>query len=157
MKLGIFAKTVILLILLFAGLKLIQPPILNSLLQIYMTLATVAVLIYVSANPQRFEEWLGPLKSLVFDDKAKIPRLIVMAAFPLLAGYYVYCKSVPALEPPATLRIVHPAPPSEIDFKGKKMVLVEMTNPFRVADPDKLKENIQEGKKIFGTKQIDLF
>ena len=74
MKIGIFAKSIVFLIALFIGLNLISPPLLASLLGIYMGVAIVAVLVYVGANPVRLEEWLAPLKILVYEDRAKIPR-----------------------------------------------------------------------------------
>lgn len=148
-RIGIFGKTILFLVFLFIGLKLIQPPLLNSLLMIYMTLAVISVLLYVSANPQRLQVWLTPLKILVFEDRAKIPRMILAVLVPLLFSYIVYSKGTPDLEPPANLRIVHPAPPSEIEFKGKRMILAEVENPFRVKDPEKLKQYTQEGKTVY--------
>jgi len=149
MKIGAFTKSIIFLIVLFIGLKLIQPPLLTSLIQLYMGLAAIAILIYVSANPVRFEEWLGPLKILIFEEKAKLVRPVVMVLIALGASAYTYQKVVPEIEPPATLRIIHPAPPSEIDFRGKKIILAEANNPFRVEDKAEFETHVQEGKKIY--------
>lgn len=146
---NIFYKTLLLLFAIFIGLELIRPPLLASLLGIYMAMAFIAILIYVSANAQRLEEWLVPLKMLLFEAGAKIPRTILIILLPFLLGVVVYSKVTPELEPPASLRIIHPAPPAEIDFRGKKMVLAGLENPFRVADKEKLNQYIQEGKKIY--------
>jgi len=111
MKFGLFAKTALVLVLIYVGLKLIQPPLLSSLVQMYMLMATIYILIYVSANPDRLNEWLLPLKFLVFEERAKAARMVLMVLIPLFFSYLVYSKVTPELEPPATLRVIHPAPP----------------------------------------------
>lgn len=144
-----FYKTLFLLVAIYIGLKLIRPPLLSSLVQIYMGITVVAILIYVSANSKRFNAWIAPLKFLLFEERAKILRTVVIILIPSIFSVIVYSKLSPQIEPPADLRIIHPAPPSEIEFKGKKMTLAGLENPFRVPDKEELNRYTQEGKNIY--------
>lgn len=134
-----------------ALLKLgIQPPIPASVLTMYMALVTVAILVFVAADEQRFRHFVAPLRA-VFEGSAPRPlQLVVLAGIPLLAGWGAYLRVAPSYDAPFEPRVVHPEPPSQFAFKGKRIEQLALKNPLREGtDEAALARHIAEGKTIY--------
>lgn len=133
----------------FTGLKfLVRPPIPASVLMIYMVLCTLAILIFVAANETRFRYFIAPLKA-VFEGQA--PRLVQVAALmgmPMLLAWGVYLRTAPSYDAPFEPRVIHPEPPANFQFHGKRMENTALKNPFRNPGHG-LEEKIAEGKTIY--------
>jgi len=52
------------------------------------------------------------------------------------------------MEPPSGIRVIHPAPPAQIDFKGRPVQILGLENPLR-KDKEKLPQYVPEGKQIY--------
>jgi mono/diheme cytochrome c family protein len=96
-------------------------PVPASVVLQYMATVLVGALIYVSDNESRWREFKRPIRD----------TLLVL--LPLLAGGFAFGRVRPTVAAPAALRSIHPAPPGQITFRGRTMVLAETTNPLRAA------------------------
>ena len=122
----------------------IKPPLPFSLILMYMTLTSVGLLVYVSIFEDVLREFVDPLKEFMAGDRIqegpwKMVRIAVLILIPLYFGYLTYQKVSPRFEPPLSQRVIHPAPPVEV---------AGLTNPLR-QHPDRLKEYIEDGKRIY--------
>ena len=143
---GVFVATY--LVLRFA----VRPPIPNSVLAMYMFFIGVALLLYVSSDDDRFADFKRPLISLLIMPEKKRQRLALAVVLPLFAAYLGYVGARVEAAPPAQQRTVHPAPPNEIDFKGKRIDLMTVENPFRhleEEDPDVFDQHVAKGKDVY--------
>ncbi len=136
----ILAKVAVLLAVIYVGIKLIQPPLPSSLVMMYMLLASISVLIYISLFDDKSQEFFGPIVKFLAGATGrsavmKYARLAVLVFFPLLVGMNVYARLVPSSEPPIEQRVVHPAPPGEF---------VGLSNPI-----PKTPENVQHGGSLY--------
>ena len=137
---SILTKSVALLVFIYVGIKLIQPPLPSSLVYMYMVLTLSAILLYVSIFDDRTKEFYGPILRFLKGGGGQsallsYARLGVLIVFPLLVGMKVYANRVPSSEPPIEQRVVHPAPPGEF---------VGLANPLPWT-----KKNIQYGGALF--------
>lgn len=126
----------------------IRPPIPASILFMFMVVTVSAVLLYVSLDNESLDEFLRPILTVIRDDRWKIVRWAFMIAIPLVAGYVVYDKTVPKIEPPITVRSVHPAPPGSITVRGKTYDLRTLENPLR-KDTTNLAKHVKAGADVY--------
>ena len=127
---------------------ILQPPIPFTLLAVYMGIITIGIFLYVSIDPNSWEEFSEPIRVMLQEDtpKATVSRRVVFAALPLLIGLGTYSKLSPKFAEPVELRTVHPAPPSSINVHGAILNLQTEKNPYRVGDDGKFLEVGKEGK-----------
>lgn len=132
-----------------AALKLlIVPPIPMSVLTIYMTLATLGVLVFVGANEARWRAFLAPL-SAVFEGRAsRLVQAVVLTGLPLLVASATWLVAAPSLDAPFEPRVIHPEPPSTFTSHGKRLDLATLRNPLRAEGHD-LAKATAEGKTIY--------
>lgn len=148
-----FFVTVALWIALLLGLKFgIRPPMPASVLTIYMTLATLGMLLFVAANEERFAAFLAPLRA-VFEGRApRWAQALLLAAIPLLAAWGAWLRTAPSWDAPYEPRVVHPEPPSSFSLHGKRIETASLKNPLRAAhekSPAELEKLTLEGKTIY--------
>jgi mono/diheme cytochrome c family protein len=133
----------------YAVLKLlIHPPVPASVVTIYMTLAAIAILVFVAADEGRFSHFKAPLAA-VFDGRAPGPvRVAVILLIPAAAAWAAYERVAPSSDAPFEPRVVHPEPPESATVHGRKLRVAGLQNPLRAAgqDPDK---HIAAGKTIY--------
>jgi mono/diheme cytochrome c family protein len=130
----------------------VQPPIPSSVLSMYMFFIVVALLLFVSSDDDRFAEFKRPVIALLTLPERALPRRVLGVLLPLLAAYLGYAGAQTEAVPPALQRTVHPAPPSEIDFKGKQINLLTAENPFRhleEEDSAAFHEHVAKGKEVY--------
>lgn len=101
-------------------------PVPGTLIFMYMVLTLITLFMFVTFSDDYMNEFLGPIKSLLSGRYGKLPRLLVLTAVPLLAGWQVYDAIVPKVELPSSLRIQHPSSNFPKKFE-------DMNNP--VANP----------------------
>ena len=84
----------------------------------FMTLAIIGAMVYISISDEKIEEFRGPLLNFLRGDQngrwlawAKWARVVTLAAFPFLLGALVYFQVKPTVASPTTLRIQHPTIP----------------------------------------------
>lgn len=130
----------------------IQPPIPSSVLGMYLFFIACALLLYVSADADRFQELKTPLVALIVEPRRRSLRLALGAALPLLAGFWSYSSARTDVVAPATQRSIHPAPPSRIQVEGRSFDILTLENPLRhleEEDPALFREHVARGKDVY--------
>ena len=106
-------------------------PVPDSVVVQYVLTVAVALLLYVSADAERWSRFREPVRRTLTDEDRKGVRRALFVAVPLLVGWFTYQSVKPSYGAPAELRSVHPAPPARIDFRGETMRLTGLANPLR--------------------------
>ena len=136
---SIFIRAIILLILIYLGLKLIKPPLPFSIIFMYMSISTIGVLLWVTIYKKTMGEFFNPIIHFLTGEGyirwKKNIRLAVLIIFPLWVGFFTYSKVAPKNQPPLETRVIHPSPP--IEYTG-------MENPF-----DNSEENGADGASVY--------
>ncbi|MEO6096064.1 MAG: cytochrome c [Fibrobacteria bacterium] len=130
----------------------LTPPLPSSIIGLYLAVLTAVLLIYLSADSGRLRTASLALLRF-FTERRFAPLLWTLAAIiPLLAGYAAYRDASREVAAPANARTIHPAPPGEMDFKGKKINLLTASNPFReLEDKDAaaFDAHVADGRKVY--------
>lgn len=153
-----FWQAVILLVATYAlftvGIRYIPPllgvpsaPVPSSVVVEYMFIAIVGILIYVSADETRWSRFKEPIGETMVREDRRVVRLGLMVAVPLLVGFATYQQTRPQVNAPIQLRAIHPAPPTQIVFRGKTMQLAELENPLR--HEGSMAQHLSTGKRIY--------
>ncbi|MDX1673379.1 MAG: cytochrome c [Longimicrobiales bacterium] len=122
-------------------------PVPGSVVLQYMLTVFVGALIYVSANEDRWREFKEPIRAVLASDDHKGIRNGLLVAIPLLVGFITFLQVRPTVAAPSTLRSIHPAPPSQITFRGQQMVLDGLENPLR--EEGSLAEHYERGQTLY--------
>ncbi|HUG01487.1 MAG TPA: cytochrome c [Longimicrobiales bacterium] len=128
-------------------LGLDSAPVPNSVVLQYLATVFGGVLLWVSANDERWSEFKRPFQETMVLPERRVLRGVLMVALPILIGLAVFLQVRPTVAAPATLRSIHPAPPSQIAFDGRSMVLSGLENPLRRSGS--LVESYEEGKRVY--------
>ncbi|HEY5649383.1 MAG TPA: cytochrome c [Nitrospiria bacterium] len=139
-RLPILTKSVIVMALVYTGVKLIQPPLPSSLVSLYMSLAAITIWMYLSLYDDKMEEFMNPIKTFLRGWTGEnfgvtAARFAVLIAIPLYVGTKVYAGLSPSVQPPIEQRVIHPAPPAE--YMG-------LTNPV-----PRTEKNIRTGQGLY--------
>jgi mono/diheme cytochrome c family protein len=142
--LGQFAVVLMVAYLLFRfGIWLIPPlfgaasaPVPRSVLLQYMVTVIVGALLWVSDNEARWAEFKRPIRETMVEPRRRRLRVALLVLLPLLAGWISFTRVRPSVAAPVSLRSIHPAPPAQISFRGRTMVLAESNNPLRAGPTD---------------------
>lgn len=122
-------------------------PVPGTVVLQYMGTALVGVLLYVSADEERWRMFLEPPRVLMTDPDRAAVRNLTLVAVSLLAGYVVYQSVKPSYGAPPALRSVHPANPTTIDFRGETIQLTGLENPLR--HEGDMEEHHRTGARIY--------
>jgi mono/diheme cytochrome c family protein len=114
----------------------------------YMLTATFGVLLYVSSDEDRWNTFQQPIRAALVEPQLRGVRIGLLTAIPLLVGWITYGQVRTQVVAPPNLRSIHPAPPTEITFRGKAMTLTGLANPLR-AFPDSYATFVAEGKAVY--------
>ncbi len=131
---------------------LIRPPLPGILVWMFAGLAFLGSMLYLSVGGQNLKDLNRTLKDLLDGNKFRAYRALLLALFPAWAAALVLAKTSTGLASPDFPRTIHPAPPDQSDFKGRGTVLATLENPFRrfeKEDPEKFRELLGEGKKVY--------
>ena len=136
------------------GVALIPPllgiesaPVPGSVLLQYMLIALVGVLLYVSDNEARWRQFKGPITATLVDRDKRWLRGTLLVALPVLVGFVAFDQTRPKVSAPVQLRSIHPAPPGEISFRGRRIRLTGLENPLR--HQGSLEEHYATGRRIY--------
>ncbi len=146
------AIVVLTTILVFAISLLIRPPMPSFIIAMFTVLAFMGTLLYFSVSAEQLDVLGRSFKGLVDSPKLKLHRVILLALIPAWAAAVTWEKTGSELAAPVFPRSVHPAPPDQSDFNGKGYGLASLENPYRrleKEDPQKFKDAVAEGKKIY--------
>jgi mono/diheme cytochrome c family protein len=119
----------------------------SSVLWQYLLTALVGVLLYVSADEERWTRFKEPIQRTLADPDRRMARTVLLISVPLLVGYFAYRQVRPSYGAPPSLRSVHPAPPGQITFRGRTLRLNGLENPLRRSGS--LEEHRASGAAIY--------
>jgi mono/diheme cytochrome c family protein len=143
----VFLLTILTWVAIYAALEFgVQPPIPGSVMGLYMSIATVSILVYLIADPDRFEAFLAPLVKLLRERQLAVPRIIVLTTLPLLLGWMTYTRVRPQFDPPFEARTIHPEPPARFKLHGKDFDVLSARRP---PEMEANEENIAAGRRIY--------
>ena len=122
-------------------------PVPNSVIVQYMLTVLVAVLLYASAEEERWSRFKEPIRRTLVEEDRKPVRMGLLVAVPLLVGFLTYQTVKPSFGAPATIRSIHPAPPNEINFRGEPLRLTGLENPLR--HEGSVEEHLAVGARVY--------
>lgn len=127
-------------------------PIPHSVVTIYMSIVTAALLAYVSSSAERWKAFSGPIVRLAVEPSQRLKLAAVVVALPALAAFNVYRSMNVPLEAPSFARTVHPAPPDTITVHEHEIDLIAGDNPYRELeqqDPETFHAHLENGRRVF--------
>lgn len=138
-------QVAVFLFVLYLVLKFaIRPPLPFSVLFMYMLLAALGSVLYLTLFFDLKEAVVTPVFTFlgggIEGRMARGGRYAVLVAMPLLVWFGSYQKFNTKAEAPLDSRVIHPAPPGE--FTG-------LYNPYHVEDKELQKKYIAEGKEVY--------
>jgi hypothetical protein len=153
-----FAQAVVVMVVAYLlidfGIPYIPPllgirsaPVPNTVVFQYMLTVLVGVLLWVSDNETRWREFKRPLHRTLVDPDRRVLRGALLVALPLLVAFVAWNQVKPTLAAPPSLRAIHPAPPGQINFRGRAMTITGLENPLR--NRGSLEEHYEEGKRVY--------
>src|SRR5690606_17861390 len=98
-------------------------PVPDSALRQSRAIVFVGVLIYVSDNEERWKAFKRPIHAALVDADKRWVRTLFLTLLPVLVGFMTFDSVRPKVSAPPTLRSIHPAPPTQITFRGKTINL----------------------------------
>lgn len=144
-----FTQAVIIFVFAFVVLRFgIRPPAPWSVLSLYMTIITLALLVFVSSDADSWRSFVTPIWTTLTDPRRRSVRLVLLIVIPLLLGYYAYTQAAAKPQAPPELRAVHPAPPASIQFRGKEINIAGFDNPLR-KDAAAYKTHVATGGALY--------
>ncbi len=152
-KPGVLVGMTAVWVALYLGLKFgVNPPLPASIVGLYMSIITGALALYLSSDSTRLAEFGEALKRFT-TERRQLPALVTVLAFlPLFFGFQAWRNSAREIEAPASGRTIHPAPPSEISFRGKRIDLIKDGNPYRqleTVDPEAFAGHLDNGRSVY--------
>jgi mono/diheme cytochrome c family protein len=127
-------------------------PVPQSVISLYMGIATLATAAYVTSSRERLSAFAAPLVRLCTEPRLRPLLYAVAVLLPVLAALGVYRQMNVKLEAPAFARTIHPAPPDSITVHDKPFNLVTLDNPYRPlekSDPAAFAAHLANGKRVF--------
>ena len=142
-----FQLAVLIWVAVWAALRFgVQPPIPVSVMGLYLAILTVSILVYLIADPERFQAFLDPVISLLREQRLALPRIAVLTAIPLLLGWMTYTSVRPQFDAPFEARTIHPEPPAKFKLHGDDFDVLKATRP---PEMEVNAENLEAGRKIY--------
>ena len=115
----------------------------------YMATVLVGILIWVSDEEARWTTFKEPLHDVLIQPRLKVVRTTLLAAVTLIVGCFTYTQVRASVAAPPNLRSIHPAPPSQITFRGKTITLVGLDNPLRRAGGGDMAAHVAVGRRVY--------
>jgi mono/diheme cytochrome c family protein len=122
-------------------------PVPASVVVQYMLTALVAILIFVSDDEEKWVRFKQPIQAALVQPDLRWLRIALLILLPLGAGFVAYERARPKVAAPIELRSIHPAPPSQISFRGKTISLTGLENPLRSRGD--MAEHYRTGRRIY--------
>lgn len=149
MKISKLTETIILIVVVFLIFRFgIQPPIPASLLYFYMAIAIFTISLYISISNNSLNDFLWPIRSIIIEQDKRRLRSAIFILLPITITSLIYFKLSGSIRLPGELRSVHPAPPSQIQFRDKIINVIGLGNPLRL-DQANYSQYVEEGAVIY--------
>ncbi|HEY1302585.1 MAG TPA: cytochrome c [Vicinamibacterales bacterium] len=127
-------------------------PIPTSVISIYMGIASIAILAYMSSSQQRRDEISRPLLRFITEKRYTTLLAATVIAIPALAAANVYVQMNVPIQPPLFSRTVHPASPTNITVHDQRIDLDAGGNPFRpleTSNPEEFRKHVENGRQVY--------
>jgi hypothetical protein len=127
-------------------------PIPASVVMLYMGIASIALLAYVTSSAERRAAVSGPVVDLIVNDKRRVQLAGVAVLIPVFAAAGVWFRLSQPVEAPFFARTIHPGSPAEIPFKDKTIDLDNGENPYRAFERTnqvEFKKHVEAGRKVY--------
>jgi hypothetical protein len=127
-------------------------PIPSSVISIYMGIASIAILAYMSSSQQRREEISGPLVRFMTEKRYTALLGATVVAIPALAAANVYVQMNVPIQPPLFSRTVHPASPTNITVHDRRTDLDAGENPYwelEKSEPEEFRKHVENGRQVY--------
>ena len=124
----------------------VQPPIPGSVMNLYMSIVTVSIGVFVVADQARARAFLAPITTLLRERRLFLPRAALLIALPLLLGWATYTQVRPQFAPPFEARTIHPEPPAKFKLHGKDFDVLTARRP---PEMELNAENLAAGKSLY--------
>ena len=127
-------------------------PVPESVTHIYMGIATLALLIYLTSDRERLQRAKGPLVAFLTERRFTPWLAAVVLLVPALVVADIYLASTAPPSPPAFGRTVHPAPPDQIMVHEQAINLQTLNNPYRhleTSDPAAFRQHLADGRRVY--------
>jgi mono/diheme cytochrome c family protein len=127
-------------------------PVPQSVVTLYLAIATGAIAAYVSSSGERLRAFTAPVVQLIIEPRRRPMLYAVLALLPAMAAFAVYQRMRVELQAPAFGRTIHPAPPDRISVHGKSFDLITLDNPFRPLerrDPEAFRRHLDNGRRVY--------
>lgn len=130
----------------------IVPPLPSSIVGLFMAILSAAFLLYGTTDAEKVASVSRILSAFLTQRKYAPFLAAACILIPIATGFSAFRNATRTVEAPASGRTIHPAPPSEISFRGKKMNILTASNPFRpLEERDKhaFAAHVAEGRAIY--------
>lgn len=127
-------------------------PVPQSVVTLYMAIATGAVAAYVTSSPERLRQFGAPLVRLATEPRLRNLLVAVGLLLPAVAAFAVWRQMNVKLEAPAFGRTIHPAPPDSVTVHSTTFDLVTLDSPFRgleTTDPAAFRQHLANGRRVY--------
>lgn len=127
-------------------------PIPHSVVLIYMTIISGALLAYITADPKRLAEVRDPIVSFMTEKRFQIALIVVALLIPAAVSFGIYRSMTKPLQPPGFARTIHPAPPASITVHGKDYNLLTLDDPYielKRSDPQAYAKHLETGREVY--------
>ena len=127
-------------------------PIPASVIAIYMGIASIAILAYVSSSEPRREDISRPLVRLMTEKRYTSLLIATIIAIPALAAANVYVQMNVPLQPPFFARTIHPASPPQVTVHDRRIDIETGDSPFRqleTSNPQEFRKHVENGKRVY--------
>jgi len=132
---------------LLPAIGLHSAPVPNSVVFQYVLTVLVGVLLYVSADENRWQEFKQPIHALMVQPEKRTLRLAMLVLLPVLVGWITWGRVRPSVAAPPSFRSIHPANPNSITFRGGSVNLATQENPLRTTGS--LDEHMATGRRVY--------
>jgi mono/diheme cytochrome c family protein len=122
-------------------------PVPNTVVLQYILTVAAGVLLWVSDNEKRWEEFKEPIHEVLVLPERRVARAALLVIVPLLVAFVTFGRVSPDVSAPPSFRAIHPAPPSTITFRGEVMQLTGLENPLR--HEGSLEAHYEEGERVY--------
>ena len=157
-RLSLFTKCLIIFVLLWLFLRffiggIVSVPLPSSVISMYLGLILLAILVHVSVEEEKFQEFLRPIKETLTEDSKKLRRTLLFILIPLVMLGFTFSKVSTQASPPASIRTAHPAPPTELTYREQVIgPTPEVENPFRHLkkdSPEEFQGHVENGRRVY--------
>jgi mono/diheme cytochrome c family protein len=129
-----------------------EVPVPASVQNIYLGIATLALLVHLTSDRERLERAKRPLIAFLTERRFTPWLVAAVLLVPALVVANIYLASSAPPVPPAFGRSVHPAPPDQILVHEQSINLVTLNNPYRHLehdDPAAFAEHLANGRRVY--------